>query len=383
MQAQPIRTSPDNAFGHATVTHRLPANIRNVIAVNPGFSSGVRTALEQLAREIADNAPLGTLPLPAWDAEQWNRELEPYRHERWHDTTWFFAETWAFRRILAATRYFETLQDPYGPMKNRELESGAPFLPVQRFATSDDPKIALNEALHLCIWGNKADISFALGGELDHSSGDRELLLADDSELAAGILAEATRPVHIVMDNSGAELAGDLVLAMTILQLTAAPVVLHLKFYPTYVSDTIIPDIYTFLAYGRSHTDPAVQSFCSEVGVAIEDGSITLAPDPYWCETRFLTDAPEHISRSLDDSSMVIIKGDFNYRRGMRDTIWPYGTDAPTAMGITRNLSPHLFLRTMKSDCLAGTDTEKTGTLDINEPGWRTAGRHGVIQLVL
>jgi len=126
-----------------------------------------------------------------------------------------------------------------------------------------------------------------------------------------------------------------------------------------------------------------VQLFCCEVGKAIGSGDVTLAPDPYWCETRFLADAPERITRSLADSSIVIVKGDFNYRRGMRDTIWPANTDARSALGISGEISPHLFLRTMKSDCLAGVDTETTRELDKSEPGWRTAGRHGVIQLVL
>jgi damage-control phosphatase, subfamily III len=78
---------------------------------------------------------------------------------------------------------------------------------------------------------------------------------------------------------------------------------------------------------------------------------------------------------------MVIIKGDFNYRRVFRDTIWPDGTEPAAALGFSPSY-PVLLLRTMKSDCLVGVKGETNRHLDETEPGWRTAGKRGVIQLV-
>lgn len=383
----PIRTSGHSRFAADTMTTRLPANIRNVIAAHPDWSPLIRQSLSRLAEEIAGNALIPPLSLPAWDAAVWERARAPFAADSWHDTEWFFGETYGFRLILEATRYFETGIDPYGPMKEAELAAGTAFLPVTRFLGADIPPAArLEDALHLCMWGNKADISFAAGGALDHSAGERVLLLRDDGAAAAEILrrngdSESPRRVHIVMDNSGAELAGDLVLAHTILRETAAPVVLHPKLYPTYVSDTTVTDIHTFLARSIATDDPQLRQFAAEVRREFDRGRITIAPDDYWCGTEFLAAMPERIDHALAEAALVVVKGDFNYRRVFRDTIWPTETDPAAAVG--RALPyPILLLRTMKSDCLVGVGEKDVATLDVTEPGWRTAGRRGLIQLV-
>ncbi|MFW5826606.1 MAG: ARMT1-like domain-containing protein [Alkalispirochaeta sp.] len=395
--AHPIRTTVDNPFAARTMTHRLPANIANVIRAHSDYPPAVTKALEDLSAAISGDHPLPPPPLPAWDYDTWYAEYEPYAGDSWHDTEWFFAETYAFRLILSAGRYFETGIDPYGPMKAAELDSGAPFLPIQRFFAAEGPAAPLlhggsvsaeaapallEEALHLSMWGNKADISFAAGGALDHSAGERELLLRDDSVAAAEILSGTRGPVHIIMDNSGAELAGDVVAALTIIRLTGAPVVLHPKLYPTYVSDTTVEDIHTYLARAAASTDAAVRALSSAVQAEFRSGALTIAPDDFWCTTRFLTMMPPRIETVLDGAGLVIVKGDFNYRRVFRDTIWSPGTEPTAAAGRTFPY-PILLLRTMKSDCLVGVPREITEPLDTTEPGWRTAGRRGVIQLVV
>lgn len=400
--AQPIRTTSDNEFAARTMTHRLPANIANVIAAHEDYPSPTAKALSQLSSAIAGDHPIPPPPIPSWDHERWQSEYAPYATDTWHDTEWFFAETYAFRLILAASRYFETGIDPYGPMKTAEIDSGAAFLPVQRFfapggpaapvlehgsmsaaaeVSADAREALLEEALHLSMWGNKADISFAAGGALDHSAGERELLLRDDSGAAAEILAGATGPVHIIMDNSGAELAGDLVAALTIIRLTATPVVLHPKLYPTYVSDTTVEDIHIYLARAAQSEDTTVRRLAAAVQAEFDRGALSLAPDDYWCGTRFLTSMPTRIREALAGAGLVIVKGDFNYRRVFRDTIWPAGTDPRAAAGAAFPY-PILLLRTMKSDCLVGVAEHVTSPLDETEPGWRTAGRRGVIQLL-
>lgn len=392
-QPRLIRTSADNAFAHRTMTHRLPANIRNVIAMNPAFSPGIRDALTALADGIAGNSTIPPLPEPAWDGEYWTRIHGEHADETWHDTPWFFGETYGFRLLLAATRYFESRIDPYRPMKLRELESGTAFLPIKQFqrsssSSSSYPDIhRIIDALHVCTWGNKADISFNYGKASESATGDRELLLLDHSLPAAEALSSraAGGVVHIVMDNSGAELAGDLVLALTIHQTTGCPIVLHPKFYPTYVSDTIVEDVHHFLDNALDQADQGVRQFAREVRACCESGVMALRPDHFWCETEFLADMPPRIAEPFRDAALVIIKGDFNYRRVFRDTIWEAGTDPAAATGLYGDDSfdtPLLLLRTMKSDCLAGVDKEKTDLLDASEPGWRTAGKHGVIQLV-
>ncbi len=364
------------------MTRRLPANIRNVIKANPDYAPPIRRDLEELAEAIAGNEVIPPLPLPAWDSDRWLPVYEEHADERWHDTQWFSGETYGFRLLLSAARYFETLVDPFGAIKRNELETAAPFLPLQRFAQSPARDVArVEEALHLSMWGNRADISFTAGGALDHSAGDSQLLLVDDSAPAAQVLSTATGPVHIVMDNSGAELAGDLVLAVTLVDALNTTVVLHPKLYPTYVSDTTVKDIHDFIAAARRSDDAAVHRMAATVAEHFDSGTIRIAPDDYWCGVRFFSEMPRRIQETFTGAGAVIVKGDFNYRRVFRDTIWENGTDPVTAMGVELP-HPVVLLRTMKSDCLVGVDAKVSSALDDTEPGWRTAGKRGLIQMI-
>ena len=409
-----IRTTPDNQFAHTTMTHRLPANITNVLAAHPYYPDSIRRNLSNLAEAISGNERMVPPSLPAWDFDLWKLEYNTHEGESWHDTEWFFGETWGFRLLLNAVRYFETRIDPYGPMKQAELDSGAPFLPITRFlgtgcigasvlerlkrvgdsdypprncnALSPEDRIALEDAFHLSMWGNRADISFAAGAALDHSEGDRDLLLVNEGGRAAEILlsdpvSDHGDTVHIIMDNSGAELAGDLVLALAVIALTGHTVVLHPKMYPTYVSDTTVEDIHIYLDAAAQWPDTVVRETARAVRHAFDAGRITIAPDDFWCRTRFLAEMPGRIAAVLEKAALVIVKGDLNYRRVFRDTIWT--PDVSTGSAVGRALSfPVLLLRTMKSDCLVGVAPETREKLDRDEPGWRTAGRRGLIQMV-
>lgn len=401
---QPIRTTTDNAFAHDTMARRFPANIRTVAAADPEYSQPVAAALEDLAIAVESDAPMPSLTLPAWDADRWRAPYERRAGETWQNSDMFFAETYGFRLLLHAVRYFQTGVDPFGPMKQRELDSGAAFSPLERFFGSGaagaflerpelsraERRLVIEEALHLATWGNKADISFAAGGELDHDLGDRDLLLVDDGAAATDTLIARSGSVHMVMDNSGAELAGDLALAVVLMRLLDAPVVLHPKFYPTYVSDTTVADIHLFLQRAGGHSNGAVRTFAGYVSDALDTGALGLAPDPYWCETAFLDAMPDHLAGLFAGARMVIVKGDFNYRRAFRDTTWPVGTEPAAAMGLAAGRSsvaaaakvPWLFLRTMKSDCLVGVGEADWSDLDTREPGWCTAGKRAVMQLV-
>ncbi len=383
---QPIRTDGTNRFAADTMERRLPRNIRNIMEHNARFPPSVCTALERLAGEISGDATLPPPPLPGWDYDRWEREYALREGQRWHDTDWFFGETYAFRLILDRVRYFETLEDPYAPLKIRELDSGAPFLPIRCYVESREmPHIEketlIEEAIHLSLWGNRADISFTAGGALDHSKGDSALLIQDDTDRIIRSLSTTDGTIHIVMDNSGAELAGDLVLAGALVDLLGRKVVLHPKLYPTYVSDTTPADIRLFLSRAEGSDHISVAEWARHLENVLDEGHITVAPDDYWCGVRFVCDMPARIARLFSSDGMVFIKGDFNYRRVFRDTLWPAEIDPVAAIGMTP-LAPLALLRTMKSDCLVGVDDQTRRNLDVSEGEWRTAGKRGVLQFV-
>ncbi len=103
-------------------------------------------------------------------------------------------------------------------------------------------------------------------------------------------------------------------------------------------------------------------------------------PDYFWNTSRRLWDLPERLGRAFAGASLVVTKGDANYRRITNDAIWP--ADATLAEALGPFPAPLLALRTIKSDTLVGVAPERQRALDAAEPGWRTTGTYGVAQVV-
>lgn len=390
----PIRTDSRNWFAHNTMSERFPRNLAAVLAVNNHFSPADRKRIEVLGRSITDNDLLPPPPLPAYDHEQWRRRRLPLRGERWLAAPWFFAETYAFRLLLEAARYFQTLQDPFAPLKQREIDSGAAFFALRRSSPTGnaDREAQLASALHTALWGNRADISFAGGARpaVDAQPGESALVIDDTVAAVDALIKLRKRPraaVHLITDNAGAELAGDLQLARTLVGVLGVRVTLHLKLYPTYVSDATVNDLQSLLHAATCAADPLIRSFGEDIATLIAEESIRVAPDDYWCGTEFLCDSPARIRAALRGAGLVIVKGDWNYRRVFRDTIWAE-TAPRLAMGLNQpgrvrfGTTPFLMLRTLKSDCLAGLAASAAAALDRAESRWRTGGTRGLIQLV-
>ncbi|WP_159438763.1 ARMT1-like domain-containing protein [Alkalispirochaeta americana] len=382
------------------MTERFPRIIHSILQANPTYPGRVQKRLEELSRKMVENGEIPPLVDSAFDQDQWNCLYRSCQGQGWQETEWFFAETYAYRLLLEACEYFSTLKDPFGPLKERELEQGTAFWPLLAEAetrknggapgTPRSLKEELLQALLLSLWGNRADLSFSGGTALDTTGEIPETLVAQDDQPALDHLlglqgaseeAESSgREIHLVLDNTGSELAADVALSLTLRRLLKVPLVLHLKLYPTYVSDTTVADLHRFLDVAATHPREEVRSRASAFGAALKEGAIRLAPDDFWCQPLFLADAPPRITRALDRAGMVIFKGDLNYRRAMHDTIWPPGTPLAEAIRC-RHEAPWLFLRTIKSDCLAGVSRERCQALQAEDPSWRTSGTRGLLQL--
>jgi hypothetical protein len=112
-----LMTSELGSFARRTIVERKPQIIRQVIEDND-YTLGVVQALETFRDEIASQ-PMRPLSEHAPDVAFWNRELAAYRDKTWLEVPWYFAETYFYRRLLEAVRYFQPGpwegRDPYGP----------------------------------------------------------------------------------------------------------------------------------------------------------------------------------------------------------------------------------------------------------------------------
>ncbi len=389
----PIRTDHSNVFANNTMRVRLPAIIDEVEALNPDYPPDSKRRLRQLRKDIAIGALIGEIELaPAEDSVEWAEALRRQREiigaePTWHSAEWFFAETYAYRCLIEAVRWRESGRDPFRPKKLEELHSDALWQLIERsYEPLDSWEKELNRSLAFDLWANRIDLSYAAAKERGTIISADDLLV-DDREALAAYLRETQlsregvqgrKPVFIVADNAGSELAMDLVLSETLLRHVTPQVMLCLKAHPTFVSDATPQDLWMILKEMEAR-GPKAAALAEQLRRRWLSGQLRFLPHAYWNSSRFLWDLPADLGRQLNEARLVIVKGDANYRRTVGDCIWPAHTPFNDVVDYLN--APVLSLRTLKSDPIVGLPSaEAAHQLDRADPNWRVNGKRGLIQ---
>ena len=377
-----IRTDASNAFAHHTLRVRLPATFRQTRDSNPDYPAAIRDALTALADSLADDRPIPPLELPAPDYDEWTAAWEAHQGHTWLNTDWWFAETYAYRLLIQAVRWWETGRDPFAPTKQEELQGDSLRALTGRTLAIDGPvEERLRALIHHALWGNRIDLSYAPALAHGLTVSDEHLLL-DDSAPVVEHLLRSRGTVHLIADNFGTELAVDFVLIDALLDGVADAAMVHLKLHPTFVSDATGSDALALIhSLESSPHDPSIRRLGQRLRAALEEGRLRLAPDLYWNSSRLLWDLPPRLARLFADARLVIIKGDANYRRMAGDAIWPPAISFKA--GLSYFPAPLVTLRTLKGDTLLGLPAERIAQLDAQDPEWRTNGQRGLIQSTL
>ncbi len=380
----PIRTDGSNAFAHRTMAVRLPEIIRETQRLNPDYPPEALAALEALACDLESDAPIPPLDDPVWAAL-----LARHRGETWQDTDWFFAETYVYRLIVAAVGWEEAGRDPYTPHKIEAIHSPALQQTLDQALALPPDDARLANLLLADLWGNRIDLSIPTIAARGTAAAAADLLV-DERQIALDhLLSREPGEVHVVLDNTGTELALDLVLADALLDGAAERVILHAKRHPTFVSDATYDDVLTFLAAmtGRDSII-GVKGFgavAKEVGTRLQtallDGRLLVEPDIYWNSGWFLWEMPPRFEDFFSRAALVIFKGDANYRRIVGDALWDAAT--PFSQVVDDFPAPLLALRTLKSDPIVGLAPGQADQLDASAAGWRTDGARAVAQFAV
>ena len=236
-------------------------------------------------------------------------------------------------------------------------------------------------------WGNQGDLSiWSLYEERpDHDQFDLQeahLLINQATELTNFILEGKPLPrVDLILDNCGPELIGDLGLADYLLSAGLAQAVrLHAKAHPTFVSDALIKDIHQTIEYFNSLPDSHAQDWAQRLVGQIAQGRLQLAQDFFWNSPLFFWEMPAHIRQEMSAASLVISKGDANYRRVVGDFYWDPSTPFADVVGYFP--APLAVLRVLKSELIIGLPQGKAEEIEQSEPDWMVNGNWGVINFL-
>ncbi|MBN2472039.1 MAG: DUF89 family protein [Anaerolineae bacterium] len=375
-----IRTDHTNAFANRTMRVRVPQTLQDTLDNNPAFPDSIKDSIARLRDEIAGNARIRSLALPAPDYEEWIAQVAPHTGETWHATEWFFAEVYTYRLLMEAVRWWEIGQDPFLPVKAEEEASPDLWAMIEEALEAhhpgQPPEERVSGLLHRALWGNRIDLSYKWSLDRGTAVSDDDLLV-DHSPAVVRHLLSTEGPVHVMMDNYGREMAMDLALIDTLLEVRPGPVLLHFKAHPTFVSDATVPDMQRFMAL-MGEQGGATRALVERLVMALDGGRLRFLPEPYWNSTRALSNLPPRLKALFSRASLVIVKGDLHYRRVVGDAIWPAGaTFADAVRGFP---APLVALRAMKSDPLVGVPRELAAKLDAADPDWHWNGKHGLLQ---
>ncbi|MBK8903670.1 MAG: protein-glutamate O-methyltransferase family protein [Anaerolineaceae bacterium] len=377
------------AFTEDSVVRRLSDILQRVFAEN----DLPKTAVPLLQR-LLDDIPYGEIrPLPAHlapDLAAWQANIEPQRGQNWLEAPWFFVETYFYRQIAAAVDHFRSGIDPFTSQKKHSLavaeaQTYTLIVKLNEMIPQGWHKENFRQLLLADLWGNQADLSMWAAGDeaMPHhaAAADRSAhLLVDDATAVTQLLQNGLPQIDFIIDNAGLELVGDLCLADYLLAVDKTSTVrFHLKLFPTFVSDATIIDVEATMAVLRQSEDVALQQMGERLTEYVLDGRLRLLTHPFWTSPHPLWELPTDLRQTLAAADLLISKGDANYRRALGDAQWPFTT--PITSIVSYLPTTALFLRTGKSEVLAGLSEATLAKMSQVEEEWLINGRWGVIQL--
>ena len=385
-----IGTQP-GSWAHTSVKNRLPVFVQQVIEENQ-FSSEINHSLQQLMEEIP-NKPIRQLrDKNAPDHKSWQKYIQPYLGKKWLSVPWFFVETYFYRRIIEAVDYFNIQKDPFEYQKRQGLEktlgdtaSLSKFL-AERLENPGKVENVLRDGLYFSLWGNQADLSLWPAGSDEDPRNDsrktlKDHLLANDIKQVLRVFNKADLPVKqvdIMMDNAGFELVSDLALADILLSHgLVEQVILHVKVHPTFVSDMIEADLGKTIQFLTESEDDNITQLGKRLETFVNENQIQVKAHHFWTSPLPMWDLPLDIREDMKGSSLLISKGDANYRRILGDREWDF------TEGFHRIVDylpvPLVALRTLKCELAVGLDLDQIQFVFNQDPKWMIDGKWGVV----
>jgi len=343
----------------------------------------------------------------------------------WLTGPWLFLENYLYRVInsffIKQTLWFN--YDIFHNLKKNSFESsvdGVVELAIRYYKLSEQIKdidentkqILFNEFAEISLWGNATDLSLLATATLDdiksiqgaeaRKKSEANILDNDLDEAWKQLnLVKGDKRVDFVLDNAGFEVYTDLVFALFLLDLKLSnKIVFHTKDIPWMVSDVNIKDFYVLLQDLKNvklfpDHRKELDYLINKIEFFNNNGTLQLRTSPFWTldldfwnidpnETEF---GGAQVHKDLSESSLVIFKGDMNYRKLTGDRRWPSTTSFNKSIGpLASNGIKVLALRTIKADVLVGLSEgiyEKVSdewSKDHEERlSWLSSGKYAVI----
>ncbi|CAH1388658.1 unnamed protein product [Nezara viridula] len=392
--------------------YREKQNIINIYG--EGAEEELKTAIgeiSQLKNHVQTGKPFEKFSSSDPDTDIWNADLEGFIKNgsklNYYEAIWLFAECYLYRKIreIFATKSCLNILDPFfyqksllltdslpaiGPIMTHMEEEG--LLDTSKSLSQKQLQEELTMLLKCTLWANRLDLSLA-GGTVEVQSDllhqvrnwDDNILVNDLERVSCLLVAveNSSKIVDYVTDNSGLEILCDLFLAdYLVSKCNVKQLNFRLKPIPWYVSDVMPKDFYQTVEAVRSSKNPIYRKFGERWQKHIDEGIWKVKVDLYWCLGKpysDMVDSDPQLYKELSSSSLIIFKGDLNYRKLVQDINWDPITPFSEAIG-KFHPAPLVTLRTCKADVICGLEKDLAEVMNAKYDDWLVSGNFAVVQ---
>jgi uncharacterized protein with ATP-grasp and redox domains len=369
-----ILTSDKDSFAHFTLFNRFPEIVASIMNDNQ-LDQHVIAKLNNLINSFP-NGEIHPLNPDGDDVDSINTVILNQKLT-WDNAPFLFVENYLYQYFAEIMDYKKNKFDYFGAKKRKQtIES----LSEMKKMFHDFNKLllmnleeGLGKVLLLNLWGNKADLSQS---EMNyHKNSSSKLLINHSDKLNESIFLK--KRIDIILDNAGVELFSDLLLVYWIIENTPIEkIFLHCKTIPYFVSDTLESDLDWLLDFLQK--DSMLEGLSNYLRSQIKKGKILLKSHPFWCTSGLYKDMPRDLVSELNNSDLLIFKGDLNYRKLVGDFRWK--PTIKTNDLINYISVPVLIIRILKSEVIVGLQEQDIPNAENNE--WMYNGEYGIIEFV-
>lgn len=258
-----------------------------------------------------------------------------------------------------------------------------------------DNETFFNTLLKLNLWGNRCDLSITSGIESKVENNPfatveelNNMILDNNSKQIYDTIISGNsndKIIDIVNDNVGYELFTDLCLADFLIRSKMAKTIrFHVKPMPWFISDVNVSDFNWTLKTLRSHPDENISLLGQRCSDYLFSGIFILVePVHFFWTTGYefhrMKEIDPSLYKFLEESHLIIFKGDLNYRKLLGDFNFDYTTKFSDAL---QNFRPSNLcsLRTIKADLVCGLKSDTAEKISALNPNWMETGEYGIIQ---
>ncbi|KAH8299285.1 hypothetical protein KR044_000123, partial [Drosophila immigrans] len=356
--------------------------------------------ISRLKYELQTDKPFQQFNGDEPDRELWNNFIThlPEEGRTFYRACWMHTQSYMYRKLYSFVENSIFLKkfDFFAKIKEHALiKSQDEILSLSKYTRRIENSLAMfGELLKFNLWSNRTHLD-----DTDAHTFNMQVL-EDFTTLDDNVLANNTtdifnclcnkkgnrHQVDIVLDSAGYELFNDFLLAEYIIEKGMADkVCFHVKAHPWFVFDATARDFHFTLEYLRSHSDYIISLLGQKFLEFFKEGKFELATTSYFWTSpnafHSMRSLEPELYNNLQQSKLIIFKGDLNYRKLLSDVCWESTQDIRTCLGgfIPSNLCA---VRTIKSEVICGLRDGVCNDLLKHEPQWMSTGSYGLIQFV-